>query len=541
MFQKEAIRELDVVIVGAGFGGIAALRRMTKDLGLDAIVIDKAPGIGGTWYWNRYPGALSDTQSFMYQLPFEEELYHATNWTMRYVTGPEIRQYLEDAVDMWQLRSKFELETELRSATFDEDSQTWLLETDRGRLRSRFLITALGLLSRLNIPSFPGIENFKGRVAHTADWPEGLDVAGKRVAVIGNGSTGVQFLTEAAKSVKHLTSFQRTAQYSIPAGNRAWTPEEMGEFKARCQERWEEFRRVKLGFGIDEEYERGTFSVSAEEREAIFEAAWQKGGNYTFINETFCDVYENRDANDEAANFIRRKIAQTVKDPETARKLTPSEVFARRPITDSGYFEIFNQPNVTLVATGENPIKEFTEQGIVTEDGTFHELDVLVLATGFDAVDGSYRGLNIVGRRGESLNEHWSEGPRSHLGMTVSGFPNMFMILGPNGPFVNNPPAIGIQAQWISQTIATVMNTPGASIELSPETEAAWLQRCLDALEGSLFLETGSWIFGSNIPGKRKPRTANFFVAGLDQFIETAETEIAQGYPGYQIHVPATA
>ena len=539
--MSQVIRELDVVIVGAGFGGIAALRRITNDLGLDAIVIDKAPGIGGTWYWNRYPGALSDTQSFMYQLPYEEELYRATNWTTRYVTAPEIRQYLEDAVDLFGLRSRFELDTELLSATFDDTSNTWFIVTDKGQLRARFLITALGLLSRLNVPDFPGIDTFAGRIAHTAAWPDDLDVAGKRVGVIGNGSTGVQFLTEAAKSAEHLTAFQRTAQYSIPAGNREWTEDELRHQKETCHDRWDEFPRVKLGFGIDEEYERETFSVSAEEREAIFEAAWQKGGNYTFINETFCDVYESREANDEAANFIRRKIAQTVKDPETARKLTPSEVFARRPITDSGYFEIFNQPNVTLVATRENPIKGFTERGIVTEDGTLHELDVLVLATGFDAVDGSYRGLDITGRDGKKLGDHWSESPRSHLGVTVNGFPNMFMILGPNGPFVNLPVAIGVQAKWITQAIETIAEIPGAAIELRPETEEAWLQRCLDALEGSLFLETGSWIFGSNIPGKRKPKTANFFVAGLDKFIEAAEAQVTQGYPGYHIHVPARA
>ncbi|MGV0807973.1 flavin-containing monooxygenase [Mycolicibacterium setense] len=536
--QVNEIREVDAVIIGAGFGGIAAARRLTSDLGLDVVVIDKAPAIGGTWYANRYPGALSDTQSFMYQLPFEKELYQDTNWKTRYVTAPEIRQYLEGAVDRWQLRSRFQLNTQLQSAIYDEESESWSVQTDKGDFRARFLITALGLLSRVNIPNFPGIDTFKGRIVHTADWPDDLQLAGKRIGVIGNGSTGVQFMTEAAKVAGHLTSFQRTPQYSIPAGNREWTDEELQHFKDTCQDRWDEFKRSKIGFGVDETTRR-TFDVTPEEREAIYEWAWKKGGNYTFATETFCDVTSDRAANELASDFLRRKIAEIVKDPETARRLIPSEPFARRPICDSGYFEIFNQSNVTLVALPETPIAEFTEDGVRTADGKLHELDILVLATGFDAVDGSYRGIDIRGREGITLKDHWSEGPRSHLGITVAGFPNMFMILGPNGPFVNLPPAIGLQAKWISGAIGAVVDTPGASIELRRESEEAWLEACLEALEGSIFLETGSWIFGSNIPGKRKTKTANFFVAGLDKFIEIADSEAEQGYPSYQIYVPS--
>ncbi|MDI9978685.1 NAD(P)/FAD-dependent oxidoreductase [Rhodococcus sp. IEGM 1307] len=541
MSLNDQVRDVDALIVGAGMGGIMTLRRLTADLGLNAVVIDKAPGVGGTWYWNRYPGALSDTQSFMYLLPFEKELYreHVAKWKTRYVKGPDIRQYLDDAVDFWNLRDRFHLETELRSAVFDEQTQTWQIHTDKGDYRARFLITALGLLSKMNVPDFPGIENFKGRIVHTADWPADLDMRGKRIGVIGNGSTGVQFMTEAAKVAGHLTSFQRTPQYTVPAGNREWTEEELQHFKDTCEDRWEEFSRVKIGFGINEETSRKTLSVTAEERDEIFEWAWNKGGNYTFTNETFCDVTSDREANEEAANFIRRKIAKIVKDPETARKLTPWELFARRPICDSGYFQIFNQPNVSLVSIRENPIREVTENGIVTEDGTLHELDLLVLATGFDAVDGSYRGVDIRGLGGESLSDHWSDGPRSQFGITVSGFPNMFMVLGPNGPFVNLPPAIGLETNWISRAIGGIVDTPGASIELLPEAEEKWLDTCLEALDGSLFLETGSWIFGANIPGKRKPKTANFFVGGMDKYIEITDREADQGYPSYQIHVLA--
>ncbi|KRC65804.1 cyclohexanone monooxygenase [Aeromicrobium sp. Root236] len=536
MVERDQMREVDALVVGAGMGGIMALRELTNELGLDAILIDKAPGIGGTWFWNRYPGALSDTQSFMYQLPFDKELYQQVDWKTRYVQGPEIRKYLEQAVDFWALRGRIQLETALLRADFDEAAARWDVETDQGHFRVRFLITSVGLLSQINVPKFPGIDQFGGRIVHTGAWPDDLDIAGMRLGVIGNGSTGVQFMTEAAKTVEHLTSFQRTPQYTVPAGNREWTDAELQHFKDTIEDRWEEFKTSKIGFGVDETT-RLMSDVTAEEREAIFEWAWQKGGNYTFATETFADVTANHESNQHAADFIRGKIRQIVNDPETARKLIPSEIYARRPICDSGYYEMFNRSNVELVSTRENPIKEFVAEGIVTDDGALHKIDVLVMATGFDAVEGSYRAFDIHGRGGETLKEHWGDAPRSHLGIAVSGFPNMFMILGPNGPFVNNPTAIGVQAKWITKAIAAVVETPDGSIELRPEAEEAWLDECLYELDGSLFLETGSWIFGSNIPGKRKPRTANFYVGGLDKYLQISGAEADGGFPSYVVRV----
>ena len=539
MIETGQVRDIDALVVGAGMGGIMALRELTNELSLDAILIDKAPGIGGTWYWNRYPGALSDTQSFMYQLPYDKELYQQVDWKTRYVQGPEIRRYLEQAVDFWELRGRIQLETALVCADFDEVAARWDIKTDHGNFRARFLITSVGLLSQINVPEFPGIDRFEGRVVHTAAWPEDLDIAGLRLGVIGNGSTGVQFMTEAAKTVKHLTSFQRTPQYTVPAGNREWTDAELQHFKDTIEDRWEEFKTSKIGFGVDETT-RLMSDVTPEEREAIFEWAWQKGGNYTFATETFADVTANHQSNQHAADFIRRKIKSIVKDPETARKLTPWEIYARRPICDSGYYEMFNQSNVELVSTRENPIREFVAEGIVTEDGTLHQIDVLVMATGFDAVEGSYRAFDVHGRDGETLKRHWEDGPKSHLGISVSGFPNMFMILGPNGPFVNNPTAIGVQAKWITKAIAAVADTSDGVIELRPEAEEAWLDECLAELDGSLFLETGSWIFGSNIPGKRKPRTANFYVGGLDKYIRISAAEADDGFPSYVVRVASS-
>lgn len=536
--MTDSVREIDVLIVGAGMGGILALRKVTAELELDALIIDKAPGVGGTWYWNRYPGSLSDTQAPMYQLPFEPELYQVNTWRKRYATGPEIREYLETAVDFWGLRERVLLDTEMSHATFDDRAGMWDVVTTAGEFRARFLITSLGLLSKLNKPDLPGVDSFAGRVVHTAAWPDDLDISGQRIGVIGNGSTGVQFMTEAAKTVAHLTSFQRTAQYTVPAGNREYSDDELRQFKVDCEKMWSNYAHEKIGFGVDE-VTRKTFDVSAEERERIYEWAWQKGGNYTFATETFADVTGNHDANKEAADFIRRKISQIVNDPETARKLTPTEIYARRPICDSGYYAIFNQPNVEIVALRENPIEEVVSEGIRTADGEIHAIDVLVMATGFDAVDGSYRGLDIRGRDGEQLSDHWADAPTSQFGITVSGFPNMFMILGPNGPFVNNPAGIGVQARWITRAIAAVKDVPGATIELRPEAEEAWLDTCLAELSGSLFLETGSWIFGSNIPGKRKKRTANFYVGGLNNFIRLTDTESAAGFPSYRTHIPA--
>lgn len=537
--NESETRRVDALIVGAGMGGLLALRKLTAEQGLDALVIDQAAGVGGTWFWNRYPGSLSDTQAPMYQLPFEKELYQRTKWTKRYATGPEIREYLEDAVDFWGLRDRIQLETALVSATWDDTAHEWEIETSKGSIRATYLITALGLLSNRNVPDFPGIGDFAGRIVHTADWPADLDITGKRIGVIGNGSTGVQFMTAAAKVVGHLTSFQRTPQFSVPAGNREYSEEELQAFKDECESIWDQYTREKLGFGVDE-VSRKTTDVSDEEREAIFEWAWQKGGNYTFTNETFADVTSDHSANKLAADFVRRKIAEIVEDPETARRLTPTEIFARRPICDSGYFEIFNQTNVDLVSLRETPIVTFTDRGAVTSDGQLHEFDVLVMATGFDAVEGSYRGVQITGREGELLSEHWADAPRSHLGITVSGFPNLFMILGPNGPFVNNPAAIGIQSRWIARTIGHLVESGGESIELLPEVEERWLDTCLDELHGSLFLETGSWIFGNNIPGKRKAKTANFYVGGLDNYIRISDAEIDDGYPSYDIRVAAS-
>jgi cyclohexanone monooxygenase len=524
------IRQLDVLVVGAGFGGIYMLHKLRNDLGLDAVAIDKAGGVGGTWYWNRYPGALSDSESFVYQYSFDRDLYHQTPWTTKYVRQPEILDYLNGVVDRYDLRPHIELETTMTSASFDEITGTWTVQTDRGTFRARFLVNGLGLLSATNVPDFPGLDTFAGRVVHTGAWPEDLDIAGKRVGVIGNGSTGNQVITASAPLAGHLTSFQRTPQYSVPAGNRELPADQLQSYRDNFDGVWDQVRNSSVAMGFAEST-RETFNYTPEEREGIYQDAWDEGGGFRFMFETFCDIATNAEANEEAAAFIRRKIAATVTDPETARKLTPLDLYARRPLCDSGYYATFNRPNVSLVRIDENPISHLTEQGIVTKDGTLHELDVLIFATGFDAVDGNYKRIHIRGRQGQSLAEHWADGPTSYLGIATTGFPNLFMILGPNGPFTNLPPSIETQVEWIAETIAHVRGTETGWLEVKPDTETTWTDTCLDIANQTLFPKVSSWIFGANIPGKKQ--TVMFYLGGIQNYRQLLTDETTQGFPGF--------
>ena len=532
----DQIRDLDALVVGAGFGGIYMLHKLRNELGLDAVAIDKAGGVGGTWYWNKYPGALSDSEGFVYQYSFDRDLYAQTPWTTKFVTGPEILAYLNDVVDRYDLREHIHLETGMTEAEWDEISGTWTVRTDREiTYRSRFLVTALGLLSATNTPDLHGMEHFEGRLVHTGAWPEELDLTGKRVGVIGNGSTGNQVITATAPIVAHLTSFQRTPQYSVPAGNRELSTEQQQAYRDKFDTTWDQVRNSSVAMGFEESTVE-TFSVSAQQREGIYQQAWDEGGGFRFMFETFCDIATDEAANEEAAKFIRGKIAAIVKDPETARKLTPTDLYARRPLCDSGYYETFNRPNVTLVNVKENPIIRVTQEGIVTEDGTLHELDVLIFATGFDAVDGNYVRADIRGRNGQSIKEHWVNGPTSYLGVATSGFPNMFMILGPNGPFTNLPPSIEAQVEWIAEAVRHVSATETGRIDVKPDVETDWTDTCVEVAAATVFGQVDSWIFGANIPGKK--RSVLFYLGGLREYHKILDAEAAAGYPSFITRVP---
>jgi cyclohexanone monooxygenase len=480
-----------------------------------------------------------------------------------------VLNYLRHVTARWDIRKDMYFNTALEEAHWNDAATRWIVRTSRGTTyRVCYLVTALGLLSRQNFPDIPGIEKYRGEKYHTGAWPQDVTLSGKRVGVIGNGSTGVQVITAIAKDVGSLVSFQRNPQYSVPSGQRPVTSEYRQQVNDNYPRLWEEAKDESLfAFGF-KEVTRPTFSVNEEERERIYEAAWRKGGGFRFMFETFGDITLDEAANNAAADFIKAKIQKTVKDPEKARKLLPTQLYARRPLCDSRYNEVFNQDNVDVVSLQETPIVTFTPEGILTEDGQEHKLDVVIFATGFDAVDGNYTRVAIHGREGVSLRDHWRpNGPISYLGVSVPEFPNMFMILGPNGPFCNLPPAIETQVEFISDIIEAAESSPnliakpvingsadnrlarhdsvyttghtnGAStaspvIEASAKAEASWTDLCNELSAGSLFRKTDSWIFGSNMAGKRP--SVLFYFAGLSAYRQKLRAIANGNWEGFKI------
>lgn len=525
--------DYDAVVVGAGFGGLYMLHKLRNELGMKVRVFDKAGDVGGTWYWNRYPGALSDTESFVYCYSFDKALLQEWQWDTRYVTQPQILSYLNHVADRLDLRRDIEFNTGVTGARFDEKRNLWEIQTDTDKtVTARYLITALGLLSATNVPNIKGIESFQGKQYHTGAWPEGVDFKGKRVGVIGTGSTGLQVITALAPQVGHLTVFQRSPQYSVPVGNGPVSPDYVKSVKQNYEQIWKDVRSSVVAFGFKESAVPA-MSVSEEERRAVYQKAWERGGGFRFMFETFCDIATDEAANETAAAFIRGKIAEIVKDPETARKLTPTDLYAKRPLCDSGYYAIYNRDNVALVDVKANPIAEITPKGIKTSDGVEHELDVLIFATGFDAVDGNYTRIDLRGRNGKTIKDKWKGGPTSYLGVASADYPNLFMILGPNGPFTNLPPSIETQVEWISDLIKHMNDTGRQLVEATHEGEDGWTATCNEIAGYTLFPKADSWIFGANIPGKA--RTVMFYLAGLGAYTQKLNEVTSTGYPGFEI------
>lgn len=538
--MKHTATDQDALIIGAGFGGIYQLYRL-RQMGLSVKVIDMAGDVGGTWYWNRYPGAMSDTESFVYRYSWDKEDLQTYPWTHHYVKQPDVLAYLQHVVERHDLRKDMQFNTELISADWDDSSNVWRLKLSTGQTYVvRYLVTALGLLSKANYPDIPGITSFKGQLCHTAAWPEGLDVTGKRVGVIGCGSTGVQVITDVAPRVKSLTCFQRHPQYSVPSGDRPVEPAYREWVNKNYDAIFDQVKTSQVGFGFVESTRPFRSVTSPEEREAIFEDLWQQGNGFKFMFGGFNDIATDREANEAACAFIRKKIAQIVKDPEKARKLLPHDYYARRPLCDSGYFEVFNRSNVDVVHLQETPITAITETGIRTADGAEYALDLIVCATGFDAIEGNYNRIRIKGRAGLSLKEHWDpQGPTSFLGVSVPRFPNLFMISGPQGPFTNLPPAIEAHVDLISRLIARAESVRKEAscvqvpvVEALPEAEREWCAECERVAEGSLFKETASWIFGQNVPGKKY--ALRFYFGGLKGFYESVQRVIENGYAGFK-------
>jgi cyclohexanone monooxygenase len=520
--------DFDAVVVGAGFGGLYAVHKLRNELGLNVRAYEKGGDVGGTWYWNRYPGALSDTESFCYCYSFDKDLLQEWTWKKRYLTQPEILAYLNHVADRFDLRRSFQFNTKVTATHFNEEKNFWEITTDKGEtVTAKFLVMGLGLLSATNVPNFKGRETFKGEQYHTGAWPtSGVDLKGKRVGVIGTGSTGTQLITAIAPEVEHLTVFQRTPQYVVPSGQRPQSEAEIAKIKANYDDIWKQVKSSITAFGFEESTVPAV-SVSKEEQERVFEEAWNVGGGFRFMFGTFSDIATNLEANKATTDFIRKKIRQIVKDPETARKLMPTDLYAKRPLCCDGYYETFNRDNVSLVDVKANPIVEITPKGVRTTDGEY-ELDVLIYATGFDAVEGNYIKIDMRGRGGVTLREKWADGPTGYLAITNTDFPNMFMILGPNGPFTNLPPAIETQVEWIADTVKYMVENGFETIEPTPEAEDEWLTTCRTIADMTLFPKAESWIFGANIPGKKN--AVRFYMGGMGNYRKVLEET---GYKGF--------
>lgn len=527
--------DFDAVIVGAGFAGIYQLHKL-RSQGLSVLVIDQASDVGGTWFWNQYPGAMSDTESYIYRFSWDKEDLRTYPWKDHYVKQPEVLAYLNHIVKKHDMRKNMRFNTELKSADWDDKNSVWRIETSGGALTSRYFVTCLGLLSKQNFPDIPGIDSFKGEKYHTGAWPQGVDLTGKRVGVIGCGSTGVQVITAVADKVKTLTCFQRHPQYSVPSGDGPVSPEYRAKINENYDQIMEQLRNSAVAFGF-EESTIPTMSVSEEERERTFQRAWDLGNGFRFMFWTFNDITVDPAANEAACQFIRRKISEVVTDPEKARKLTPHDLYARRPLCDGGYYQQFNRSNVDIVDLKETPITELVSTGIKTSDGTVHDLDVVIFATGFDAVEGNYSRLRIHGRGGQTLKDHWDNGPTAYLGVCVPDFPNMFMVTGPMGPFTNIPPTVETHVEFIADTIerAEKQRHGGKEVvivEATAQAERDWIDECEDVAKDSLFKKTDSWIFGKNITGKKT--ALRFYFGGLKKYRDALSEVVENDYRGFK-------
>ena len=539
--------EVDAVVIGAGFAGMYMNVRLRDQMGLNVQVFEAGDDVGGTWYWNRYPGARCDSESYIYCYSFDRDLMQDWEWSGKYPEQPEILRYLSHVADRHDVRRNIKFKTRVTAMHWDELSHRWTVETDQGdSVTARYVITAVGCLSSAQVPKIAGLDSFQGDWYHTGAWPhEGVDFTGKRVGVIGTGSSGVQSIPVIAKQAGHLTVFQRTPQYMVPARHGTVDKAFLDDVKSRYDEIYEMSRRSAGG----QPYtlmERSALSVSDEERTAIYEAAWQEGG-FKFLLSTFNDIGLDRRANDTASEFIRNKIRETIEDPEVAEKLVPVDhpFTSKRPLIDTNYFETYNRDNVTLVDIRHAPIVEITPTGIRTTEEEF-ELDIIVFATGFDAMTGTFNRMGIEGRDGQLLADKWDHGPLTYLGVSVAGFPNLFMITGPGSPSVlsNMPVSIEQHVEWISGVIEKMQADGLEVIDADADAETEWVAHVNEIAAQTMFMLADSWYLGANIPGK--PRVFMPYPGGVGAYRERCEQIAADGYPGFTFEAakesePATA
>jgi cyclohexanone monooxygenase len=528
------VDEIDAVVVGAGFAGLYMLHRL-RGLGLSTRVYEAGDGIGGTWYWNRYPGARCDVESLDYSYSFSPALEQEWNWTERYASQPEILAYINHVADRFDLRRDVRLKTRVTGAAFDEGTRRWTVTTDGGeRVSARFCIMATGCLSAAQVPPFPGLESFEGRRYHTGHWPhEGVDFTGQRVGIIGTGSSAIQSIPIIARQAKHLFVFQRTPNYSIPARNAPMDPAYQQGWKARYAEHRKQARESRVGFVV-ERSDESALAVPAAERERAYEARWQRGG--LGFSATFADLLTDQTANDTAAEFFRAKIRGIVRDPAVAERLVPRDypLGTKRLCVDTDYYATFNRDNVTLVDLRETPIEAITPRGLRTRAAAY-EVDSLVFATGFDAMTGALLAIDVRGRGGRSLREAWAEGPRTYLGLAIEGFPNLFTITGPGSPSVLSNMIVSIEqhVDWIADCLAHLRAHGHAVIEPTATAQAAWVEHVQTIGHMTLYPRANSWYMGANVPGK--PRVFMPYIGGVGTYRATCDAVAAKSYEGFAL------
>lgn len=525
---------LDALVIGAGFAGLYQLHCLRDRLGMRVQGLEAGAGVGGTWYWNRYPGARCDSESHAYCYSFSKELREDWEWSERYPGQSEILRYLNHVTDKLDLRRSIEFNTRVDSAVFDDAANLWRVKTEAGAsYAARFLIAAVGCLSTANVPKIKGLETFAGTWYHTGNWPhEPVDFKGKRVGQIGTGSTGIQTAPVIAETAEHLYVFQRTPNYSVPARNAPLTPAMRRQLKERDAEIRQVMRTNTNGhpFTISD---RSVFDVTPKQRARLYEQSWAIGGLQ--FRAVFGDLVVDKKANDTAAEFLRNKIRQVVKDPETARMLSDIDhpYAAKRPPIDTNYFETFNRKNVTLVDVRADPIVEVTPEGIRTKKALY-PVDIIVFATGFDAMTGPLLRLNIRGKDNIALADVWKEGPRNYLGLQVAGFPNLFMMTGPGSPSVltNMPVAIEQHVEWITDCIDHMRKTGIDRIETTPEAMERWVGEVNDTANATLLPTVPhSWYLGANVPGK--PKFFMPYAGGLARYRSICDEVAAKGYDGF--------
>ncbi len=530
--------QYDVIIVGAGISGMYQLLKL-RELGMSARVFEAGSDVGGTWYWNRYPGARFDSESYSYGYSFSEELLEEWEWSEHFSPQPETLRYCNYVADKFDLRRNMEFNSLIKSAHFNDDDNSWTIETEDGReATARFLITAIGVFAQPTMPDIPGIDEFKGEAYHTATWPhDPVDFTDKRVAVIGTGATGVQTIQEVAKTAGHLTVFQRSPNYCAPLLNAKITDEEQKKIKASYPEIFARCRESYAGF-IHDSDPRRALRESPEEREKFYEQLYNEPGFGIWMG-NFRDVLVDEEANATITEFMKRKIRKRVNDPAIAEKLTPKNhgFGTRRVPLEGGYYEVYNQDNVRLVDIRETPIERITNTGIDTSDASY-DFDMIIYATGFNAVTGGFDRIDIRGAGGRTLKDKWAEGPRTYLGIQIEGFPNMFTLVGPHNAasFCNIPRCIEQNVEWVSDLMTYVKDKGYQRVAATLEAEEEWTEHVFLMAQRMLFSKTNSWFTGinSNLAGKDH-RTVLLYAGGAPHYREKCDDVAAKGYAGFTL------